>query len=135
MDKEKYFDVKGIKGQKQKVIASETAKALTHFCEQEPEFEQAIEQSGKTFQKCLDSVCEGVGNSMSDLEAYSKAVKFYFTTAEVHFNMSIDLSGGNGYEAPPITVNSRASSSGKNADASPEPSTGLNISLDDLLDF
>ncbi len=135
MDKEKYFDVKGIKGQKQKAIASETAKALIHFCDQEPEFEQAVDQSGKTFQKCLDSVVKGVGTSISDLEAYSKAVKFYFTTAEVHFNMSIDLSGGNGYEAPPITVSSGSSVTNKNTDTAPKPSAGLNISLDDLLDF
>lgn len=124
MDKEKYFGVK-VKGQYQKAIASETAKALTHFCEQEPEFEQAIEQSGKTFQDCLDSVCKGVGSSMSDLEAYSKAVKFYFETAEVHFNMSIDLSGGNGYEEPPITVTHN----------SPKKAAALTVSLDELLDF
>ncbi|MCM1228297.1 MAG: hypothetical protein NC320_12920 [Clostridium sp.] len=72
---------------------------------------------------------------MSDLEAYSKAVKFYFSTAEVHFNMSIDLSGGNGYEAPPITVGSRSSVSNKNTDTVPKASAKLNISLDDLLDF
>ena len=119
MDKEKYFDAKSIKGKYQLAVAADTAKALTHFCEQEPEFEQAVEQSGKSFQECLDSVVKGIKQSCSDLEVYSRAVKFYFSTAEVHFNMSIDLCGDNGYTAPPITVTK----------------SSLSVSLDDLLDF
>ena len=122
MDKEKYFEIKNIKGHIQTAIASETAKALKLFCEQQPEFEQAIEQSDKTFQECLDAVAKGIGKSMSDLEAYEKAVKFYFETAKVHFNMSIDLSGDNGYTPPPITMTERKQS-------------GLTVSLDELLDF
>lgn len=125
MDKEKYFDIKKIKGQKQTAIAKDVAKALKQFCEQEPEFEQAVEQSGKTYSECLDSIVKGVGNSISDIEAYSKAVKFYFTIAEVHFNMSIDLSGGNGYEEPPITITHN----------SPKKAATLTVSLDELLDF
>ena len=110
MDKEKYFDAKSIKGKYQHAVAADTAKALTHFCEQEPEFEQAVEQSGKSFQECLDSVVKGIKQSCSDLEVYSRAVKFY---------MSIDLCGDNGYTAPPITVTK----------------SSLSVSLDDLLDF
>lgn len=122
MNTKDYFFYKDIKGQYQKAIAPETAKALTLFCQQEPEFEQAIEQSGKSFQECLDSVCKGIKHSISDLEAYSKAVKFYFSTAEVHFNMQIDLCGNNGFEAPPITITRN------NKDS-------LSVSLDSLLDF
>lgn len=125
MNKEKYFNIKNIKGRKQAAIAEAVAKALKQFCEQEQEFEQAVEQSGKTYSECLDSVCKGVGASISDLDAYSKAVKFYFTTAEVHFNMSIDLGGGNGYEEPPITVTHN----------SPKKAATLTVSLDELLDF
>lgn len=122
MDRKKYFDVKGIKGRYQKAIAAETAKALVTFCGQEPEFEQAIEQSEKTFQECLDSIVKKVGGSISDLEVYSKAVKFYFSTASVHFSMTIDLCGSNGHTAPPITVTQRKQDS-------------LSVSLDELLDF
>lgn len=125
MDKKAYFDTKKIKGNYQKAVAKETAKALISFCEQEQEFEQAIEQSGKTFQQCLDDACKGIVKSISDLEMFSRAVKFYFSTAAVHFSMSIDLSGDNGYEAPPITK----------TDSKPKETSGLTISLDDLLDF
>lgn len=123
MDLKGYFDVKNIKGKHQRAIAPETAKALMFFCEQEQEFEQAIEQSGMDFQCCLDKVVRGVGNSISDLEAYTKAVKFYFSTATVHFNMTIDLSGDNGHIDPPITVTQN------------KPQNSLSVSLDELLNF
>lgn len=123
MDKKDYFDTSKVKGRVQSVIAGETAKALMHFCEQEPEFEQAIEQSGKSFSDCLDSITKDVSASkpgISDFEMYSRAVKFYFSTATVEFVMNIDLSGGNGA-----------------ASAAPaeHKSDVLSVSLDELLDF
>ena len=124
MDMEKYFDTASIKGAVQQAIAESTAKALLLCCEQEQEFRQAIEQSDKSFQDCLDSVAKGVGRSISDLDAYNKAVKFYFSTASVHFNMRINLSGDNGYTPPPITMTNNSSKSGE-----------LSVSLDELLDF
>ena len=120
MIKENYFNA-GIKGQKQKAIASAVREALESFCEQESEFEQAIEQSGKTFQECLNSVVSGCGSCLSDIEAYRRAVKFYFSTATVSFRMEIDLCGNNGAEKP-ITMTENKKDT-------------LSISLDDLLDF
>lgn len=120
MNKEKYFNA-NIKGQKQKAIGSAVAEALTSFCEQESEFEQAIEQSGKTFQECLNEVVSGCGSCLSDIEAYRRAVKFYFSTATVSFRMEIDLCSNNGAEKP-ITMTETKSDV-------------LSVSLDDLLDF
>ena len=119
MNKETYFKTTDIKGKKQEAIAIDTAIALKSFCEQEPEFEQAIEQSGKTFQECLNDVVKGIGNSISDIEVFRRAVKFYFSTATVNFVMNIDLSGENG-AAPNITMTENKT---------------LSVSLDDLLDF
>lgn len=118
-----YFDTSVIVGKYQRAVAPETAKALMEFCEQEPEFEQAIEQSGVDFQCCLDKVIKGVGESISDLEVYTKAVKFYFSTATVHFRMTIDLSGDNGHTEPPITMTQS------------KPKSSLSLSLDELLNF
>lgn len=39
----------------------------------------------------MKAVANGVGSSISDLEAYRKAVRFYFSGAEVRFRMEIDL--------------------------------------------
>ena len=117
-----------IKGNVQGAIAPSVADALTSFCEQEPEFKDAILDSGKTFQDCLDSVAEGVTRSLSDIEAYRRAVKFYFSTATVSFVMTIDLCGDNGAEKPPITMT-------KNTSEDKPQSKSLSVSLDDLLDF
>lgn len=114
-----YFDVKP-KGRHAQVLAKPTANALMEFCRQEPEFEQAIEQSGKTFGDCLTAITKGIGQSISDLEIYTRAVKFYFPVAAVRFHMTIDLCGDNGAVDPPITQH-------KN-----EP---MQLSLDSLLDF
>lgn len=118
MDKKSYFSANEISGRHQQVMAPSIAQALESFCNQEPEFEQAIEQSGNTFQQCMDAVAKGVGDSISDIEAYKKAVKFYFSTATVHFNMTIDLCGD--IDSPPITMKKNE----KNA---------LSVSLDELL--
>ena len=117
MDLKEYFKQSNINGKVQKAIASAVARTLTEFCEQEPEFAQAIEQSGRTFQQCLDKVAAGVSASLSDFEAYSKAVEFYFPGAKVIFQMRIDLIG--------------------DADKSPEaePAKNLTVSFDSLLDF
>lgn len=128
MDLKKYFDTKSIKGQIQKEISIRVANALKTFCSQEPEFEQAIEQSGKTFQECLDFAKTKFkkingGVELSDLDAFMYSVKFYFSTATVHFNMTIDLSGDNGHIDPPITMTQS------------KPKSSLSASLDDLLDF
>ena len=77
---EEYFNHKNIKGKYQGAVALETANALISFCYQEPEFEQAIEQSGKSFQECLDDAVKGIKSSCSDFEVFSRAVKFIIVT-------------------------------------------------------
>ena len=119
MDKS-YFDVKP-SGRHAQVLAKPVADALMEFCGQEPEFEQAIEQSGKSFDDCLKEITKGIGQSISDLEVYSRAVKFYFPVAAVRFRMEIDLCGNNGAADPPITQHKQE-----------KP---MNLSLDSLLDF
>lgn len=131
MDLKNYFNTSKITGRYQQVIAEGTAKALQLFCDQEPEFKQAIEESEDTFQDCLDDVVKGVKYSLSDLEAYKKAVQFYFFSADISFHMTIDLSENNGYTPPPITV----TQSQETAPKSTTEKKKIDVSLDDLLDF
>lgn len=76
------------------------ADALISFCEQDGEFAQAVAQT-KDFDKCLAAVSKGAGGCLSDLEAYSRAVAFYFPGAKVNFQMTIDLVGDVGDAAKP----------------------------------
>lgn len=65
--------------------------ALISFCEQDEEFAQAVAQGG-SFSDCMTAVGKCVkGGSISDMEAYGAAVKFYFPGAEIKVKMSIDL--------------------------------------------
>ena len=98
MDLKEYFDPKTIKWNAQSFIAEKTFQTLLLFCEQESEFAQAVEQSGKTFQQCLDHVIKGIvkienTGSLSDCDAYNRAVRFYFPGAVVHHRFELDLVG------------------------------------------
>lgn len=67
-------------------------ETLETFCEQEEEFAQAVVQGG-TFEDCMKKVAKGCGSSLSDLEAYRRAVQFYFPGAEIRWTMTVDLIG------------------------------------------
>ena len=84
--------VKEVTGNKEKVMAKPVAEALKSFCRQEQEFAQAIVQGG-SFKECMAAVAKGAGNAISDLDAYKKAVQFYFPGAEIRMQMTIDLVG------------------------------------------
>lgn len=83
---------KAVSGQKETAMADAVLDAIKEFCTQEPEFAQAVVQSG-SFADCMKNVAAGVGSSISDLEAYKKAVQFYFPGAVVNMQLTIDLVG------------------------------------------
>jgi len=72
------------------IMKKGTLDALKTFCEQDEEFAQAVVQGG-TFTDCMKAVAKNCGNGISDLDAYGRAVQFYFPTAAIHFTMTIDL--------------------------------------------
>lgn len=81
---------KAVKGQKERAMKEAVKNTLLDFCQQNKEFAQAVVQGG-SFAECMTAVAKGVGNSISDLEAYKKAVSFYFPGAEVQMQMLIRL--------------------------------------------
>lgn len=76
-----------------KCVYKAVAEALRDFCTQDDEFAQAVVQTDRTLSDCVKEVTKGVGNVLSDLDAYRSAVKFYFSTADVKFIMQLDLCG------------------------------------------
>ena len=67
-------------------------RALKDFVKQDAEFAQAVVQGG-SFEECMKAVAKGCGSSISDLDAYKRAVQFYFPGAEIRMTLSIDLIG------------------------------------------
>ena len=94
-----------VSGQKESAMAGAVLATLKDFCKQESEFAQAIVEGGK-FSECMKAVAKGVGHSISDLEAYKRAVKFYFPGAKINVQMTIDLVGNAAKGSPQDDVSS-----------------------------
>jgi hypothetical protein len=73
------------------VVLEPVKNALLEFCKQEKEFSQAILENDKKITDCCAEITKGVGNAVSDLEIYKRAVQFYFPGADIEFQMKIDL--------------------------------------------
>lgn len=72
-------------------MKGEVHQALLDFCRQDNEFAQAVVQGG-SFSDCMKAVGKCVtGNSISDIQAYGAAVKFYFPGAGIDVKMTINL--------------------------------------------
>ena len=135
---------KTVSGQKEKAMAGAVMEAIKVFCQQEPEFAQAVVQ-GQSFSDCMKKVAAGVGGSISDLDAYKKAVQFYFPGAEVHMQLTIDLVGEAAEEkeriATPACELVRNDSEKMEKPATMEPVSEmvkgkvLTLDLDDLFSF
>ena len=67
--------------------------ALLNFIAQDEEFAQAVAQGG-SFADAMNAVAKEIkGQSISDMEAYGAAVRFFFPGAEIRVSMTIDLVG------------------------------------------
>ena len=74
------------------VVAEPVAKALHGFCRQSEEFARAITETDRTFQECLETITKGIGQSISDVDIYQRAVGYYFPGAKIEFKMTIRMS-------------------------------------------
>lgn len=84
-------ELKAIKGDRYvSVMKGAVHDALVSFCEQDAEFAQAVVQGG-TFADCMKAVANNCGSALSDLEAYRRAVQFYFPGADIRMQMSVNL--------------------------------------------
>ncbi len=77
------------------VMKDRVNETLALFCEQDREFAQAVVQGG-AFEECMKAVSKdarsyGNGHGIPDLEAFRRAVQFYFPGADVRFQMSVNL--------------------------------------------
>ena len=92
LDKLGDTQVKAVSGNKERAMAGPVAEALRNFCRQNGAFSRAVAQGG-SFADCMAAVAKGVGQSISDVDAYKKAVGFYLPGASIRVQMTIDLGG------------------------------------------
>lgn len=114
-------ELKNVKlGRRETEVKNAVLRTICKFCEQNAEFKQAIEQSGKSFADCLKATVKGAGASLEDLDVYKRAVAFYFPGADIKCTMTLDLGDG-GFS---------------NSETSTDADSGkLQLDLDSLLDF
>jgi len=117
---------KDIGGQREQAMKTEVRNALENFIEQDNEFAQAVVQGG-SFADCMKEVARGVGAFISDIDAYKRAVRFYFSGADINVSMNIQL---NPYENESQDLQSTEKSE-KSAET-PQKRKSLSLSLDDL---
>lgn len=79
---------KDIMERREKIMAGPVAEALKEFCRQSREFAKAVVEGG-SFHACMKEVAKGVGDHISDMDAYRKAALYYFPGASVEMTMKI----------------------------------------------
>ena len=79
---------KSVTGQKESAMANAVLDMIHEFCIQSEIFARAVAEGG-SFADCMKVVAKGVGNCISDLDAYKKAVAFYMPGALIEMQMKI----------------------------------------------
>lgn len=75
------------------VMYIEVANALKNFCEQDNSFAKVVYKTKRSFNDCMQSVAKGVGRGISDIDAYRKAIQFYFPNANIEYLIKITIDG------------------------------------------
>lgn len=104
-------------GSKEKAMKSSIVTALKDFCTQSERMREKVVE-GRSFEECMKAVAKNVGTSISDLEAYKRAVKYYWPEADVRFQMEIYAEGGGRAEASPAKSAAAVSQRGEILDLS-----------------
>ena len=83
-------EAKEFKGNKYgNAVHSYVANALRDFCNQSESFSKVFYKTKRSFSDCVNEIMKGCGQSISDIEVYRRATKFYFPNSEVSFVMNI----------------------------------------------
>ena len=80
-------------GREAQAVRDYILKTLIYFADQEPRFAEVVCNTKRTFSECCAAVVHNAGGMISDLDAYRRAVQFYFPSAEVEFVMNVKLTG------------------------------------------
>lgn len=80
-------------GNKEKAVSKFVASTLTHFCEDNERFAEAVYKTKRTLSDCCAEVMMGVSNQVSDIDVYRGAVRHYFPNSDISFKMEITING------------------------------------------
>lgn len=75
------------------IVARPVADTLVQFCEASTDFAEAVADEDKTFTDCIAAVVRDVGSALADIEAFRRAVGYFFPDADIKVDMRIILPG------------------------------------------
>lgn len=75
------------------VVKERTAETIRSFCKQSTAFAEVVFKTKRTLSECCESIVDGISakEGISDIDAFKKAVKFYFPDSDVEFQMLIHV--------------------------------------------
>lgn len=76
-----------------KIMYNEVANVLRNFCSQNEKFAEIVYKTKRTFNDCMNEVAKNHGDGISDIDAYRRAVQFYFPNSQIEFLMKMTLTG------------------------------------------
>ena len=94
LQKEKATGIAAAKKAMKLMLVEEIGKMIAKFCYQNEDFAAAVEKCDKELSAVVDEIINGVDQSkpsLSDVEAYMKAVKAYLPEAEVICSFRINI--------------------------------------------
>jgi len=75
------------------IMYNEVANVLRNFCSQDDKFAEIVYKTKRTFNDCMNEVAKNAGHGISDIDAYRRAIQFYFPNSQIEFLMKMTLTG------------------------------------------
>lgn len=75
------------------IMYNEVANVLRNFCSQDDKFAEVVYKTKRTFNDCMNEVAKNHGHGISDIDAYRRAIQFYFPNSQIEFLMKMTLTG------------------------------------------
>ncbi len=75
------------------IMYNEVANVLRNFCNQNEKFAEILFKTKRTFNDCMTEVAKNAEHGIADIDAYRRAIQFYFPNSQIEFLMQMTLTG------------------------------------------
>jgi len=119
------FENLGKIGNKESAVSSYVHTVIQDACDQSEKFAEVVYKYKRTLADCLKEIMKNVGNAISDIDVYRRAIQFYFPNSDVSAVTTITLTGDApdeseiNKEVPPEPVKKEKPEKAKSAESKP----------------
>jgi len=87
------FENLGKIGNKESAVSTYVHTVIQDACGQSEQFAEVVYKYKRTLADCLKEIMKNVGNAISDIDVYRRAIQFYFPNSDVSAVTTITLTG------------------------------------------